>query len=278
GYDEGHECPRMIQDQANRGPQQRHDLFDVHRASRGSSVTDVDRNAPSSPFPPSSPGMSSAPSGHSAVTPGTGSCTTHSSASACQDLLSASAPRADTAIARREAKNHVAVPHRVWRKRTPRLRPVTALPSRKRLEIGQAADAPAWNAPAARMSPGSGQKSKSSSEPSSPEPAFAETLAFAGDFDVPLGLLPLPLRRVTSAVAKRSAGPASSTFSSSVMRSLPSLSVNSFCWSLPVTNTRSPLLTDSAKFSPYSRHSEQRRKVGSPSTHSSLSRSKNRSL
>src|SRR5699024_9513260 len=90
-----------------------------------------------------------------------------------------------------------------------------------------------------------GQKSKSSSpESSSPDPALTEVLAFALD----LVLLPLPLRRVTSAVANRSAGPASSTFSSRVMRSLPSLSVNSFCWSLPVTNTRSPLLTDSAKF------------------------------
>src|SRR5699024_7499122 len=122
-----------------------------------------------------------------------------------------------------------------------------------------------------------GQKSKSSSpESSSPEPALAEAVAFA--FSLGLVLLPLPLRRVTSAVANRSAGPASSTFSSRVMRSLPSLSVNSFCWSLPMTNTRSPLPTDSAKFSPYSRHSEQRRNVGSPSTHSSDSLSKNRSL
>src|SRR5699024_10487267 len=94
-----------------------------------------------------------------------------------------------------------------------------------------------------------GQKSKSSSpESSSPEPALAEAVAFA--FALGLVLLPLPLRRVTSAVANRSAGPASSTFSSRVMRSLPSLSVNSFCWSLPMTNTRSPLPTDSAKFSP----------------------------
>src|SRR5699024_5812834 len=121
-----------------------------------------------------------------------------------------------------------------------------------------------------------GQKSKSSSPESPPEPALAEAVAFA--FSLGLVLLPLPLRRVTSAVANRSAGPASSTFSSRVMRSLPSLSVNSFCWSLPMTNTRSPLPTDSAKFSPYSRHSEQRRNVGSPSTHSSDSLSKDRSL
>src|SRR5699024_5582115 len=133
---------------------------------------------------------------------------------------------------------------------------------------------PTWVAPAAGFTSRAGQKSKSSSPESSPESAFADTAVLV----LPLDLLPLPLRRVTSAVAKRSAGPASSTFSSRLMRSLPSLSVNPFCWTWPVTNTRSPLLPDSAKFSPYSRHSEQRRKVGSPSTHSSLSRSKNRSL
>src|SRR5699024_7127472 len=61
-----------------------------------------------------------------------------------------------------------------------------------------------------------GQKSKSSSpESSSPEPALAEAVAFACSLG--LVLLPLPLRRVTSAVANRSAGPASSSFSTRAM-------------------------------------------------------------
>src|SRR5699024_6377201 len=133
---------------------------------------------------------------------------------------------------------------------------------------------PAWVAPAAGFTSRADQKSKSSSPESSPESAFADTAVLV----LPLDLLPLPLRRVTSAVAKRSAGPASSTFSSRVMRSLPSLSVNSFCRSLSLTITGSPVLTNSTRFSQSYRHSEQRRKVGSASTHSSLSRSENRSL
>src|SRR5699024_2774351 len=86
---------------------------------------------------------------------------------------------------------------------------------------------PSRGAPAAGFTSRADQKSKSSSPESSPESAFADTAVLV----LPLDLLPLPLRRVTSAVAKRSAGPASSTFSSRVMRSLPSLSVSSFCWS-----------------------------------------------
>src|SRR5699024_4167033 len=133
---------------------------------------------------------------------------------------------------------------------------------------------PTWVAPAAGFTSRAGQKSKSSSPESSPESAFADTAVLG----LPLDLLPLHLRRVTSAVANRRAAPPSPTFRSPVMRPLPARPAHSLCWSFPVTNTRSPLPTDSAKFSPCARHSEQRSKVGSPSTHSSLSRSKNRSL
>ncbi len=80
--------------------------------------------------------------------------------------------------------------------------------------------------------------------------------------------------RETLAVALRSAGPTSSTSTSSTVRRSPSLVSQERCFSLPTTMTRMPLVSDSETFSAYCRQALQDRKSASPSFHSLLCLSK----
>ena len=81
---------------------------------------------------------------------------------------------------------------------------------------------------------------------------------------------------MTLAVAFFSAGPTSSTSSSTTVRFSPSLVSYDRCLSRPVTMTRVPRVSDSATFSAYCRHTAQRMKTVSPSFHSLVCLSRSR--
>src|SRR5690625_1385078 len=83
---------------------------------------------------------------------------------------------------------------------------------------------------------------------------------------------------VTFAVARRRAGPTSSTSISKTVRLSPSRVSKERCFNRPCTITCEPLLRDSATFSAYWRHTVQARNIDSPSRHSPAWRSKVRGV